>query len=250
MTVDAERYRAPQPGERPVQPQRRSVSLDASGLQRAWLVARREARADLREPDGLVAAVTFMAVLVLLESLVVGPDVARQSTVAPALYWIALLFAAIVTGTRSFDRELEDDALDGVLALPGGADALYAGKLLALGATLAVVAAVGGLLLIVFLDLQIQLPAQCALAALLGVLALPPIVVLDIVLTLRLRARAALVPILALPVLVPQLVAGTNAVSDALGGDAAGSLAWSGLLLAAGLAYAAVGLVLVPAAIE
>lgn len=224
--------------------------MDVSGVRRIWLIAAREARADLRQPDGIVAALTFMGVLVLLESLVVGPQVARDTSVAPALYWIALLFAAIVTATRSFDRELEDDALEGVLALPGGADALYAGKVLALGGSLAIVALVGGVLQVVFLDLAIRLPGHLALAAILGVSALPPIVVLDVALTLRLRARAALVPILALPVLVPQLVAGTNAVAAALAGDAAGSLAWSGLLLAAAIAYGAIGVILVPTAIE
>lgn len=226
------------------------LSMDVSGVRRIWLIAAREGRADLRQPDGIVAALTFMGVLVLLESLIVGPQVARDTSVAPALYWIALLFAAIVTATRSFDRELEDDALEGVLALPGGADALYAGKLLALGASLAVVAVAGGLLQVVFLDLGVRLPGHLVLATVLGVLALPPIVVLDVALTLRLRARAALVPILALPVLVPQLVAGTNAVAGALAGDAAGSLAWSGLLLAAAIAYGAVGVILVPAAME
>lgn len=221
-----------------------------SALGRAWLVASRETLADRRQPDGIVAGTTFIGVLVLLESLVVGPQAARSSAVAPALYWIALLFTAIVVATRSFDRELEDDALEGVLALPGGADALYAGKLIALTASLALVAAVGGLLQIVFLDLPVALPFHLLLATALGVLALPPIVVLDVALTLRLRARAALVPILAMPVLVPQLVAGTNAVNAALSGDAQGAVAWSGLLLAAGLVYGAIGLILVPAAME
>lgn len=226
------------------------VYVDLSGLRRAGLVAAREARADRRQPDGIVAAATFVTVLVLLESLVVGPQVARESGVAPALYWIALLFAAIVTAMRSFDRELEDDALDAVLALPGGRDALYAGKLLALTATLAVVALAGGILQIVFLDLDVALTGHVVVATALGVLALPPIVVLDVALALRLRARAALVPILALPVLVPQLVAATNAAAAALAGDGGASLAWSGLLLAFALVYAALGLTIVPTALE
>ncbi|MEK7861544.1 MAG: heme exporter protein CcmB, partial [Chloroflexota bacterium] len=125
-----------------------------TALRRAWLVAAREMRAERRQMDGMVAALTFMAVLVLLESLVVGPAVAREGRVAAALFWIALLFAAIVSATRSFDRELEDDAIDAVVALPGGRDALYAGKLLALTAELGVVAAVGGLLSIVLLALS------------------------------------------------------------------------------------------------
>lgn len=226
------------------------LAVDVSALRRPWLVAAREARADRRQPDGIIAAATFMAVLVLLESIVVGPQVARERGVAPALFWIALLFAAVVTATRSFDRELEDDALEGLLALPGGRDAVYAGKLLALGASLALVALVGGILQVVFLDLHVALPGHLLLAVALGVVALPPIVVLDVALTLRLRARAALVPILALPVLVPQLVAATSAAAAALGGDGATSLAWSALLLAFALVYAVLGLTIVPTAIE
>jgi len=224
--------------------------VDVQPFRRVWLVAAREALADRRQPDGLVAAATFMAVLVLLESIVVGPQVARERGLAPALFWIALLFAAIVTATRSFDRELEDDALEGLLALPGGRDALYAGKLIALGASLALVALVGGILQVIFLDVEIALLGHLLLAVALGVLALPPIVVLDVALTLRLRARAALVPILALPVLVPQLIAATNAASAALVGDGATSLGWSGLLFAFALVYAVLGLTIVPTAIE
>ena len=69
-------------------------------------------------------------------------------------------------------------------------------------------------------------------------------------LALRLRARGMLVPILALPVLIPLLVAATQGSSAALTGDATGSLAWSGLLVAFGLVYAVVGLTIVPATIE
>ena len=221
-----------------------------SGLRRIGLIAGRELRADARHPDGAVAAMTFMAALVLLESLIVGPQVARDTLVAPALYWIALLFAAIVVTTRSFDRELEDDALDGVLAMPGGADALYGGKLVSLAATLGLVAIVGGVVEMALLDLAVALPGHLALAVVIGTAALPAVVVLDVALTVRLRARAVLVPILALPVLLPQLVAATNAVAAALAGDAVASLAWSGLLVAIALVYATLGLTIAGTAIE
>lgn len=224
--------------------------MDFQGWRRVWLVARREARADRRQPDGLIAALAFMAVLVMLASLVVGPLVARERNVAAALFWIALLFAALVIAQRSFERELADDAIDAVLALPGGRDAIYAGKLVALAGILAVVALAGGLLQIVFLDLDVGLPGHLALAAALGVGALPPVVVLDVVLTLRLRGRGALVPILALPVLLPQLVAATNATSAALAGDEPTAVAWSLLLLAIALIYGVLGLTIVPTAIE
>lgn len=219
-------------------------------MRAAWLVAARELRADLRHPDGIATAITFVAALVLIESIVVGPQVARETAVAPALFWIALLFAAIVVTTRSFDRDLTDDAIDAVLALPGGRDALYAGKLAAIAAVLAVVAAVGGLLQVALLDLDVRLPGHAGVAVVLGVIALPAVVILDVALTLRLRARAALVPVLAAPVLLPQLVAATNALGLALSGDAAASSAWSALLLAISLVYAILGLTIAGTAIE
>jgi heme exporter protein B len=217
---------------------------------RIALVAARELRAERRQPDGVVAAITFIAVLLFLESLVMGPPAARDADVAAALFWIALAFATILTTMRSFDRELEDDALEGLVALPGGRDALFGGKVLALTGLLAIVALAGGLLSLGLLNLEVVLPLHLVLVLALGVIALPPVVVVDIVLALRLRARAALVPILALPVLVPQLVAATRGTSAALSGDAIGALSWAGLLFAFAVVYTVVGLTIVPAAVE
>ena len=178
-------------------------------IDRIALVAARELRAERRQPDGVVAAVTFIAVLVLLESLVVGPQIARDADVASALFWLALAFA------------VEDVAVHGLAVAvlersEGGRDALFGGKVLSLAVVLVLVAAIGGLLSLVLLDLPVALPLHLLVVVLLGVVALPPIVVVDVVLALRLRARAALVPILALPVLVPQLVAATRGTSAAL----------------------------------
>lgn len=221
-----------------------------SELNRIGLVALRELRAERRQPDGIVAAVTFITVLVLLESLVVGPAVARDADVASALFWLALAFATILATMRSFERELEDDALEGLVALPGGRDALFGGKVLALSIVLALVAAVGGLLSLVLLDLTVALPVQLVVVVAFGVIALPPVVIVDVILALRLRARAALVPILALPVLVPHLLAASHGSAAALSGDATGAWAWSGLLAAIALVYLVLGLSVVPAALD
>jgi heme exporter protein B len=217
---------------------------------RIRIIAAREALAERGQPDGLVSAVTFVATLILVESLAVGPLAASQPAVASALFWIAMAFAAIIVTGRSFERELEDDALSAILALPGGRDAIYAGKTLALTALIALVAVVGGGLSLVLLSLDITLLGHLAIVTIAGVIALPPVVVLFVVLALRLRSRGALVPILVLPVLVPQLVAATNGCAAAASGDAAGAIGWSGLLVAFALVYSVLGLTIVPTALE
>ena len=217
---------------------------------RIVLVALRELFAERRHPDGLAAALTFTGMLVLLESLAFGPGRAREPATASAVFWIAIVFAATMITTRSFDRELEDDAIDAVIVLPGGREALYAGKVVAIGAIIGIVALAAGVFSLLLLDLEVALPGHLALGAFLGVVALPPVVVLASVLALRVRARVALVPILTFPLLVPQLLAATQGAAAALSGDASVSLAWSGLLGAFALVYGILGLTIVPAAIE
>ena len=52
------------------------------------------------------------------------------------------------------------------------------------------------------------------------------------------------------PQYVPQLVAATNGSAAAASGDAAGALAWAGLLVAFALVYWVLGFTIVPAALE
>ena len=219
-------------------------------IERVLLVTVRELFAERRHPDGLAAALTFTGMLVLIESLAFGPGRARQPDVASGVFWIAVLFAAVLVSTRAFDRDLEDDAIDAVIALPGGREALYAGKTLALGLVLLVVAAAAGIFSTFLLDLDIALPMHLVLVGVVGVIALPPVVVLVSLVALRVRARIAVVPVLSFPMLVPQLVATTQGATAALSGDAASALGWTGLLAAFALVYAVLGLTIVPAAIE
>jgi heme exporter protein B len=217
---------------------------------RARLVAGRELRAERAQPDGLAAAVGLVAILVFTESLLVGPAVAAAPQIAAALLWIALALATILAVTRSFDRELEDDALEALLALPDGRDALYAGKVIAATVLLLIVAAVGTGLAVFLLDLDVALPGHLVLCTVVGAVALPSLVTLYVAISLRLRARALLIPLLALPALLPQLICVSAGVTAAIAGDAGASLAWCALLFAAALASAVAGLTIGPAAIE
>lgn len=219
-------------------------------IDRTLLVALRELFAERRHPDGLVAALTFTGMIVLLESLALGPGRARQPDVASGIFWIAILFSATLVSQRSFDRDLEDDAIDAVLALPGGRDAIYAGKVVALGMITGLVAVAAGVMALLLLSLEIALPLHLVLLLALGIVALAPVIVLVHVLALRVRARVAVVPIIAFPMLTPQLVAATQGTAAAISGDATAALGWAGLLAAFALVYTVLGVTIVPAAIE
>jgi heme exporter protein B len=217
---------------------------------RTILIAMRELSAERAQPDSLVAALVFTGMLVLLESLAFGPGRAREPDVASGVFWIAILFAAVLIGTRSFDRDLEEEAIDAIVALPGGRDALYAGKVVALALLLGIVAIAAAAFAVFLLDLAPVLPGHALLVGALGIVALAPVVVITSIVALRVRARVAVVPILSFPLLVPQLVAATEGTAAALQGRGPEALAWAGLLAAFALVYTVVGLTIVPAAIE
>ncbi len=219
-------------------------------MRRALLVASRELLAERRHADGLVSALTFTALLVVLESLTLGPGRAREPQTAASLYWIAVLFAAVLVAGHLFERELEDDAIDAILVMDGGREALYAGVTMAMTTVVAIVAVAGGALSLLLLDLEVALPVHLAAVAVLGVASLPPVVVLVNLLSLRLRTHAALVPILAFPLLVPQLIGASQGTSAALSGDALTALGWSGLLAAFATIYTVLGLTVAPGAFD
>ena len=219
-------------------------------IDRALLVMGRELRAERRHPDGLAAALAFVGMLVLLETLAFGPVLSRDATVASGAFWIAMLFASILVAARAFDRELEDDAIDAVIVIDGGRDALYVGKIAALVLIIGIVAVAGGVFALALLSLDVALPLHLALVTVLGIAALPPVVGLVSFIALRVRARVALVPIMSFPLLVPQVIAATAGAAAAITGEGGAALAWSGILAAFALVYGVLGLTIVPAAIE
>jgi heme exporter protein B len=122
--------------------------------------------------------------------------------------------------------------------------------MLAFVVLLLIVATVAAVISVFILDLTPALPGHAILVALVGVIALIPVIVFTSALALRVRARVAVVPILTFPLLVPQLVAATQGMSAALVGMPSEAFAWTGLLAAFALVYAVLGLTIVPAAIE
>jgi heme exporter protein B len=112
------------------------------------------------------------------------------------------------------------------------------------------VAVAAAALSLVLTGLEVALVGHLALIGVLGILALPPVIVLATLLALRVRARVALVPILSFPIVIPQLVACTQGAAAALTGDASVALGWAGILAAFALVYGVLGLTIVPAAIE
>ncbi|HET7685869.1 MAG TPA: heme exporter protein CcmB [Chloroflexota bacterium] len=200
----------------------------------ALALARKDALAELRGRVATGTTLFFGALVLLLFGFALGPDADRLRQAAPGLLWLAIVFAGLLAVGRLHESETEDGALEQLSLYPVGRHALYAGKALAgfvamlvLGAVLLPVMA-----LLYGVDLASAL-APLALVLVLGAAGFAAVATCYAALTVRMRSRELLLPLLVLPVVAPLLLAAVKATAGALGGDPFGELgAWLALLAA------------------
>ncbi len=181
----------------------------------------------------LLAVFTFGASTLLLFSFAIGPNAEALRLHAAGFLWLSLLLSSTLTLAESFQSEMEDRALEGLLLLPADARALYYAKALAnfLQLTLLGVGLVP-IMVVLYDAFTPRLPELCGVIAL-GAAGLSAPGTLYSAMTSQARAKQTLLPLLLFPLIVPVLLAAVKATSLLILGDPMGQLwSWAQLLLA------------------
>jgi heme exporter protein B len=200
----------------------------------AMAIARKDAVAELRGRHATVSTLFFSAVVLLLFGFALGPDSARLAAAAPGLLWLAVVFAGMLAVSRLHLLETDDGALEQLALYPISRRAIYLGKALAglavmLVLGLLVLGAVGVLFAVDIGSAWLPL----LVTVLLGAVGIAAVGTFYAGVTVRLRAREVMLPLLMLPVLAPLLLGAVKATSAALAGDPFGELgSWLQLLVA------------------
>lgn len=191
----------------------------------------KEALLQWRSRAQLLAVLVFGATALLLFSFAVGPrsDLLREN--AAGFLWLGLLLASTLTLAESYQAEMEQRALEGLLLLPASAPALFYGKALSNWFQLVLLGSGLVPLMVVLYDAPLPRPL-----ALLGVIALGSAGLsapgtLYAAMTHQARSRQTLLPLLLFPMVVPVLIASVKATSLLLTGDPMGQLRPWALLL-------------------
>jgi heme exporter protein B len=198
----------------------------------AWAIARKDALSELRGRQAAGSTLFVAALVLLLFGFALGPDTRRLTEAAPGLLWLAIVFGGLLTVARLHAVETEDGALDELARYPVERRAIYLGKAIA---GLLAMLVLGGVLLPVVailygIDLVAAAPALLLTLAL-GAIGFAAVGTFYAGVTVRLRAREVMLPLLMLPVIAPLLLAAVQATAAALGGDPFGELAaWLQLL--------------------
>ena len=200
----------------------------------ALAIARKDALSELRGRHATVSTLFFAAVVLLLFGFALGPDAERLADAAPGLLWLAVMFAGILAVNRLHLLETDDDALEQLALYPVSRRAIYAGKALGGLAVMLVL----GIVVLVAVGILFAVDVAGAVVPLLvtivlGAIGIAAVGTVYAGVTVRLRAREVMLPLLMLPVLAPLLLAAVKATAAAFAGDPFGELgAWLQLLVA------------------
>jgi heme exporter protein B len=209
----------------------------------AWAIARKDALAELRGRHAAGSTLFFAGLVLLLFGFALGPDSRRLTDAAPGLLWLAIVFGGLITVARLHQLEADDDALDQLARYPVERHAIFAGKALA---ALAAMLVLGGVLLPLVAILYGIDPGgawpSLALTLVLGAIGFAVVGTFYAGVTVRMRAREVMLPLLVLPVIAPLLLAAVKATSALLAGDPFGEAgAWLQLLAGFDIVMAVAG---------
>jgi heme exporter protein B len=231
--------------------------MKASFAAKTLALARKDLVLEWRGRDTLPPMLAFSLAVTLLLAFTLpdpgslaAPAAVPFGTVALAdvlagFLWVTVLFAGLIGFARTFEAERADGALDALLLAPLDRAGLFASKALA---NLAYLIAVEAFLLPLFallfgLDLGAGWLALLAVVALADV-GLTSLGTLFAALAAQTRSRELMLPLLALPALVPVVIAATELTSDLFLGLPFSALVgrgWFGLLGFAALLSALIG---------
>lgn len=205
------------------------------------LVAAKDLRIEVRSRVVLNQIIPFALLVLVLFAFAIDPDRGLLERVTGGLFWVAVLLASVLAVQRAFALEATDGARDALRMTGLDPGAIFLGKAVAIALELLVLEALLLVGVVVLYNASFAawglVAATCG-AATIGLAAAGS---LYGVLSVGLRVRETLLPLLLLPVVAPVLIGATRAFEAALTDSSSQGWPWTGLLAVFAAIYTVLG---------
>ena len=196
-------------------------------LRQALSVARKDLSIEIRTKESVNAAGAFSITILLLLSFAFDPSPEMLRDISGGLLWLVFIFAGALVFNRGFARELPNECLDALLAGPLSPGALALGKAFANFAMLLVIEWVSLAVFGIFYNVRWwQRPAELALVFALGTWGVAIIGSIFGALTVNLRLRELMLPVIVYPLLIPLLIAAIEVTKTCVGNQPLSADQW------------------------
>lgn len=212
--------------------------------QALWALTLKDLTAEWRNRQLVTAMLVFALLVILIFNFALELDANARTNVAAGVLWVTFIFAATLGLNRAFAPEVDRGSLDGLLLAPVDRSALFFAKLIS---TLVFIFAVEIIVVPVFIVLY-NLPlfnGMFILVVVLGTLGYVSVGTLLAALSVRIRAREVMLPVLLFPITVPVILASVKASTEILAGSEWGKYSAAfGLIVAYDIVFIALAIML------
>lgn len=211
-------------------------------------IAAKDLRAELRTKEAINASLAFALVILLMFSFAFDPEADTTREISGGLLWIVFAFAGTLILNRSFAREIPNDCLDALISAPIPGAALFLGKAFANFLMVLAVELVSLPIFGIFYNVKwAQQPAELLVVLMLATWGLTVIGTIFSALTVNIRLREVMLPMLTYPILVPALMGAMRLTAVlVLGNPISGDdMSWLKMLIGFDVMYTAASLVLI-----
>lgn len=196
-------------------------------LKQAFSVARKDLAVELRTKESLNAAGAFSVAILILFSFAFDVFSDTVHELAGGLLWLTFAFAGALVFNRGFSRELPNECLDTLLASPLPPSSLLIGKAGGMCLLLLLVEAVSLCVFGIFYNMRWWLyPGELALTCGLASWGIAIVGSVFGALTVNLRLRELMLPVIIYPLLVPLLIGAIEMTNTLLNNQPFSSYEW------------------------
>jgi len=175
---------------------------------------------EIRSRETISSMVFFALIVILIFSFSFSMDQQAAREVIAGIIWVAFAFTGIIGLGKSFSSELQNDCLEALQMVPAPKGAIYLGKVAANFAFMFVVEILLFPMFVIFFNLDVIEEIWILLLIFfLATIGLSAVGTLFSALTVQIRAREVMLPILLLPLVVPVMIAAVEATKGALHGE-------------------------------
>ncbi len=206
-------------------------------------ILRKDLRLELRSGQSTVALFALSLLILVVLVFTLSPDPANRAEASAGALWVAMVFAGMLGATRALLAENENGCMRALATSPIDPAMLYAAKLAAAFIFMTVAEGAAVILVVLFFNLEFG-PELLRLAppVVLGTLGFSALATLLAAISGRTRAGDLLLPLLAVPMFVPALIAGVKASAAALSGAELSAMTrWLGVLVAFDVLFVTLG---------
>jgi len=188
-------------------------------LQQVLALLAKDLKTEWRTREIFTSMFVFAVLVIVVFNFAIGADTELIRQVASGVIWIALSFASVLGLQRTGQMESEEASLQGVLLALHDRSALFIAKMLAQMVYLLVVVLCTLPICSIWFHIDfIACIGELGIVFMLGILGLSIVGTLFAMITLHMRAREVMLPMLFLPVSVPLTIASVYATAQLIAG--------------------------------